>query len=412
MTGKRKPLMRGLLGMLGAAAALGGAGAASGAQLAFDRRDAGGQTTLAYRFQDDVGAAHAIAFRLDSGAVRQALDGFARFDPAAVNQRNRAAFDAAMRAEVAALARRFPHATITLSPRGDIRYEIRARDAAAMGENAALAGLRAQAAAIERDFPGLRVAVVTQGERFRIAVEGRMSAQDQRAVQRRINAAARETEAVQRREVAAIQRDIDARGRQVSAELDRAIAAARRRAEAESARAIADQGWTPSGDREVTPDYARIAASGAQDLADALPAFADLVQGLDRRAAIDRLLAFFQAIPYDPLTSRRRSGTDAGFALPVALLARNRGDCDTKSVAFASVLHRLMPDIPIAMVLLDGHALLALGLPVRHGDRTIRHQGRDWVLAEPVGPRLVRLGEIGDESKRLLRRGARMMSLF
>jgi hypothetical protein len=163
-------------------------------------------------------------------------------------------------------------------------------------------------------------------------------------------------------------------------------------------------------DRSLRPDYARIARESVEPLAPVAAALAAATRGRSRREVIDRLLLFLQTIPYDPLEDR---ATDAGFALPLAVLAGNRGDCDSKSVTFAALLHRLYPDLPIALILVPGHALVALGLSPEGGDRrTIRYAGRTWVLGEPVGPGAYPLGRIAEESASGLDRVEALVALF
>ncbi|MEM6491534.1 MAG: hypothetical protein AAF684_06510, partial [Pseudomonadota bacterium] len=290
---------------------------------------------------------------------------------------------------------------ITYGVRADLSPEQNFRDAVNL--------LKQEAARMRRDYPGVEVTVTEDG---RISFRGRMDAETQSALRRRLQSATRQAEQLQRRRLDAANDTAEREQRALEREIERAVAAARARAETAASAAIVGQNYTRLNDSVVIPDYQRIAEAGADQLADALPAFRQLVQGLDQRAAINRLLAFFQSIPYDPLTSRSSGGDGSGFALPVALLARNRGDCDTKSIAFASVLHRLSPQTPIGLVLLDDHALIALGVPARPGDRTFTADGRQWVLAEPVGPRLARLGEIGEQTRSQLRNAPKLLRLF
>lgn len=162
-------------------------------------------------------------------------------------------------------------------------------------------------------------------------------------------------------------------------------------------------------DRRLRPDYARIAQESLLDLRPVADALAALTPGLPPREGLNRLLLFLQTIPYDRLDDR---ATDAGFLLPLVLLAENRGDCDSKAVAFAALAHLLYPDVPIALVLVPQHAFVALGLPPARGDRTLRHGGREWVLAEPVGPHVLPVGRLGDESERKLGQIEDVVTLF
>jgi hypothetical protein len=82
------------------------------------------------------------------------------------------------------------------------------------------------------------------------------------------------------------------------------------------------------------------------------------------------------------------------------VLAENRGDWDNKSVLFAAIAHRLNPNLPIALVLLPSHAYLALGMSPDPADARIDYRGQTWIVVEPVGPGLLPIGELGQESQR------------
>ncbi|MBI3199866.1 MAG: hypothetical protein HYZ40_20575 [Rhodospirillales bacterium] len=68
----------------------------------------------------------------------------------------------------------------------------------------------------------------------------------------------------------------------------------------------------------------------------ATPGIAD-----DDRARANLALAFFQQVPYASLGDGMRRGGD--FLPGPALLAQNRGDCDSKAVALAAVLRTYTP---------------------------------------------------------------------
>ena len=108
------------------------------------------------------------------------------------------------------------------------------------------------------------------------------------------------------------------------------------------------------------------------------------------RAFLSRTLGFTQSIPYQK--ARRRS--DSGFQRPLALLARNKGDCDGKSTLFLSLVRAELPDVPLIMVYLPGHALVGLGITPEDGDRSFTVAGQTYVFAEPVGPGALPLGQV------------------
>lgn len=110
-----------------------------------------------------------------------------------------------------------------------------------------------------------------------------------------------------------------------------------------------------------------------------------------RRRFVDLALSFVQSIPYDE---------EGGFHRPLALLARNSGDCDGKVVLFLALVRAAYPDLDLAVVYAPGHALAGVSLPRGSSDWGIRHAGVDYLYAEPVGPLLSRLGERGGVAAR------------
>jgi hypothetical protein len=106
-----------------------------------------------------------------------------------------------------------------------------------------------------------------------------------------------------------------------------------------------------------------------------------------------------QSIPYEKAKKRDR------YRRPLSLLGRNRGDCDSKSTLFLALMHQAWPELPLAMVYIPEHAFVALGIEPEQGESKLREDGQVWLLAEPVGPRMAPLGELGKRSKRRARRG-------
>ncbi len=174
-------------------------------------------------------------------------------------------------------------------------------------------------------------------------------------------------------------------------------------AKAEALAAEAADDWMVAHDvmtmegGDLSMDHAKIVPSYVDDVAP----IAAAIPGDDARAWADDALAFLQAIPYEI----RGDGADKGFRRPLSVIDRNKGDCDSKSVLFLAMLAAAHPDVDSAMVYVPGHALVALALPPREGDDTVEIAGRDWVLAEPVGPAVYRVGETGDGHARQAKRG-------
>ena len=154
-------------------------------------------------------------------------------------------------------------------------------------------------------------------------------------------------------------------------------------------------------DNYVMPDHRTITKRYAQAMAPIARAIRPQLRGLDRRQATEHIIHFFQSIPYDELLNRETSN-GAGFQTPYGLLLNNKGDCDTKSVAMASLLRYLYPRQRIVIVYVPGHAFV--GIQGRPGpqDFSVRLGGSDFVLADPTGPRLATLGMVSESSRRYL----------
>ena len=149
----------------------------------------------------------------------------------------------------------------------------------------------------------------------------------------------------------------------------------------------------------VSPNHARHAARYAETLrplAEALGAGT-----LKRRAFARRALSFVQSIPYE----KGRRGADKGFRLPVSVLAKNRGDCDSKATLYLALLRAAHPKLASAMIYIPGHAFVGLGLTPRADDVQFKAAGDIWVIAEPVGPALAPLGDADKKSKERARKG-------
>jgi hypothetical protein len=87
------------------------------------------------------------------------------------------------------------------------------------------------------------------------------------------------------------------------------------------------------------------------------------------------------------------------------VLTQNIGDCDSKTVLAASIVRAFLPNVPMRMIFLRNHALLAVSLNVDDGDETVVIDGIRYVLMEPTGPAKMTLGEIGVDSARAIGQG-------
>lgn len=163
---------------------------------------------------------------------------------------------------------------------------------------------------------------------------------------------------------------------------------------------LADHGFTRTEDGAVTFDHARFVVEYADDLA---PVARALRAGTDTdRAFVERALSFVQSIPYE---ARKRKGGDPGYRRPLALLSRNRGDCDSKTVLFLAIVHAELPKLPLAVIYVPGHALAGVGLEREKGDKSFVEDGVRYLYAEPVGPAQNPVGVPRREDRRAGKKG-------
>jgi hypothetical protein len=151
---------------------------------------------------------------------------------------------------------------------------------------------------------------------------------------------------------------------------------------------------------DISFDHAALVSEYADELA---PVAKALREGTTSdRAFVERALSFVQSIPYE---ARKKNGGDPGYRRPLALLSRNRGDCDSKAVLFLGIVKAELPRVPLAVVYVPGHALTGVGLEADGDDREFKVDGQRFVYAEPVGPALFPLGEPAKENKNAWKKG-------
>ncbi len=132
------------------------------------------------------------------------------------------------------------------------------------------------------------------------------------------------------------------------------------------------------GEHRVMVDFSLAASAMQGPLRAVAKALGDVPRaGGDDRDRIALALGFFEQIPYVVLEDTQHRGGD--FLPGPALLAENRGDCDSKAVALAAVLKTFVRSRKLVMVTMPGHALLAVDLPSGEGDWTVRSNGRQYV---------------------------------
>ena len=164
-----------------------------------------------------------------------------------------------------------------------------------------------------------------------------------------------------------------------------------------AARYRAEHGFTTL-DGGILPDHIQHVRDYADDLDPVVTALGG--PGDDPRAFAELALGFVQNIPYEQASKQRDR-----YRRPLSLLGRNRGDCDSKSTLYLALMHQAWPELPLAMVYIPGHAYVGMGMEPQRGEAKLERDDRSWLLAEPVGPSLLPVGEVGKKSRRRAKRG-------
>ena len=151
------------------------------------------------------------------------------------------------------------------------------------------------------------------------------------------------------------------------------------------------------GKQFTIPDYNRIANRNKPIT---LPIYQMLRKYLGNNTShtslIAALMVFCQDIPYKRPPSARNGKYISEIDVPAKMLTGGTGDCDTKSVFFASVLLH-QPSIKVAVVLVDNpsHMFAAIrGVPTAY-QAYITYQGEKYIVCEPVGNARLPIGQLG-----------------
>lgn len=161
----------------------------------------------------------------------------------------------------------------------------------------------------------------------------------------------------------------------------------------------------------IKPDHRKFARESAQALKTLKPLILEKVSIQNIRLVTEFTLNFIQNIPYSTLESRTLT-SGLGFNPPLKVLWENQGDCDSKATLAIAILRSLMPRVKLALVFLEEHALIAIHIPPKGDELSIKVNHETYVLADPTGPRKLSLGKVSDESKRLILQGQYVAEVF
>ncbi len=169
---------------------------------------------------------------------------------------------------------------------------------------------------------------------------------------------------------------------------------------------LAANGFMRADKTTIMVDYTRIVSEYTEEVTPVAIALGGGEVQADNAASVrkylNRALSFVQSIPYE---RRGAGGKDAGYRRPLSLLARNKGDCDGKASLSLALVRAVLPDLPVAVVLIPNHAFVAVGIAAEPGELHFKREGQVFVVAEPVGPAVVGLGKASGKSKSRVRLG-------
>lgn len=151
---------------------------------------------------------------------------------------------------------------------------------------------------------------------------------------------------------------------------------------------VADRLYQERGFRlrnnQVSIDYEQVAVRGTGPLGDCFRALRELGRGASDQRLLSVFLSFFQDLRYHEPPDHELGRRTNGFWVPTEVLVRRAGDCDSKSVAFCALWRNLPKQAVI--VLVPGHALVAVEARPGPDEAFIRIGNRYFVLCEVAGP--------------------------
>lgn len=361
------------------------------AQKHFALTDRGQTVFLDYRFESLTGTQHELRLRLDKQALYRAESLFKPLDTKLLKQEVEKEHQRLVNHTVQLLGKEFPTVKFELKGTHNIlwqvttpnHYQQQRQDLFKQLMNDQVEAIRTQfpKVSIKRDNKG-DMTLTARDEKQLRSVEQAMSKANQ-TVKRQIDQKDAEQQQTMTRLSSTVKGRVSEKLDTISIKIDQF-----------QQDYIAMRGYSPYKENSLLPDYVGIARRSLTDVDSLMNDMRPWLSGLSQREAIARVLMWVQSIPYSVLQDR---DDDAGFLPPISVLQQNRGDCDSKSVLLATLLHLLYPDLPVAMILMETHALIGIGIPVDQNDMTWRHENFHWVLAEPAGPGLLPLGRAGDE---------------
>lgn len=154
----------------------------------------------------------------------------------------------------------------------------------------------------------------------------------------------------------------------------------------------------------IESDYKAMAQDNFLEIRPLARAIQKATRGQSMREVMNYTLSFLQSIPYETIRETGDRGNYI-FNSPLTLIHDNKGDCDEKSLAFGTLMRLMYPNVDMGLILVPGHAFVAMDIPPQQGDMLLPLGNKTMVVAEPVGPAYIPLGKIHSNSQTLLTQG-------
>ena len=143
------------------------------------------------------------------------------------------------------------------------------------------------------------------------------------------------------------------------------------------------------GGNKFVIDYAWVIEESTKDLRDVAKTIRSAARKKgyrSRRSIVGAFASFVQSLQYriPPDKRVKDDGEEiltVGAMMPIETLSRQWGDCDSKSMLFASLV-RSIDLVEVSFIVMDEHLFAAVQLSRTRDDHYINHNRDEWVLVE------------------------------
>lgn len=136
---------------------------------------------------------------------------------------------------------------------------------------------------------------------------------------------------------------------------------------------------------EIQPDYSKLVTWFQTPLDICYKALKSAGTGYDSQKYLGLFIAFLQEVKYEIAPSIWADKTICGLWTSPEVLVNNHGDCDSKSIAFAS-LWKHFPNSSTIVVMLPTHMLVGVAMNPNPGQEFVRIGMKYYILCEVAGP--------------------------